>query len=432
MNNRKLCIGLFVIVCIVLVILVIIYIRWTKSPEQFQDLPVSEMHMQYTPFIFAGYHEIYDYIISSTLIKHVNNQIQLTSKPVDNMSTTQDTTIQDTTTDVIAFASIPRIYVYISQNMPDKVNLVFTKLKKSNNLIQLYNKQITGRELPDADINKSVDVGSADELNSTGEQTRNSITDEQYDTVMKLVKKYSFNSVSLDFDSYLPDIRLYIQYMLSTNPGFMYNIVLTDAELEKLGTTRENVTPPNAGISMTLNQGIAKFITGSSKMDSDTTNTSTNEALFTTLLNNKEVIPVIDDAVRETLMKESTQSMERSIQAYLFKNKIMATNISMDRVALFKMSIINPYQTNIFYLLKDSSALGSAQNELSNKELESKFSKMFTPDLSPEKLAKYAAMYKTDPKQKIHYIPDLECFVLVNKFQLLRVVLKRKESELNM
>jgi hypothetical protein len=424
MNNRKLCIGLFVIVCIVLVILVILYIKWTKSPEQFQDLPVSDG--QYQPFIFAGYHEIYDYIISSTLIKHVNNQIQLTSKPVDNMSTTQDTTTQDTTTDVIAFASIPRIYVYISQNMPDKVHLVFTKLKKSNNLIQLYNKQITGRELPDADINKSVDVGSADELNSAGEQTRNSITDEQYDTVMKLVNKYSFNSVSLDFDSYLPDIRLYIQYMLSTNPGFMYNIVLTDAELEKLGITRENVTPPNAGISMTLNQGIAKFITGSE------TNTSTTEALFTTLLNNKEVIPVIDDAVRETLMKESTQSMERSIQAYLFKNKIMATNISMDRVALFKMSIINSYQTNIFYLLKDSSAFGSAQNELSNKELESKFSKLFTPDLSPEKLAKYAAMYKTDPKQKIHYNPDLECFVLITKFQLLRVVLKRKEIELNM
>jgi hypothetical protein len=422
-KNNKLYTGLFVIVCIVLVILVILYIKWTKSPEQFQDLPVSEMHMQYAPFIFAGYHEIYDYIISSTLIKHVNNQIQLTSKPVDNMSTT----------DVIAFASIPRIYVYISQNMPDKVNLVFTKLKKSNNLIQLYNKQITGRELPDADINKSVDVGSADALNSTGEQTRNSITDEQYDTVMKLVKKYSFNSVSLDFDSYLPDIRLYIQYMLSTNPGFMYNIVLTDAELEKLGTTRENVTPPNAGISMTLNQGIAKFITGSG------TNTSTNEALFTTLLNNKEVIPVIDDTVRETLMKESTQSMERSIQAYLFKNKIMATNIGMDRLALFKMSIINPYQTNIFYILKDSLASGT-QDELSNKELESKFSKMFTPDLSPEKLAKYAAMYKASnsnsEKQKTNNSmiinPDLECFVLINKFQLLRVVLKRKESELNL
>jgi hypothetical protein len=421
-KHNKLYIGLFVIVCIVLVILVIIYIKWNNSHEQFQDLPVSDG--QYQPFIFAGYHEIYDYIISSTLIKHVNNQKVLTSN-------TPDKEIHQIP-DVIAFASIPRIYVYISQNMPDKVHLVFTKLKKSANLIKLYNKQITGRELPDADINKSVDVGSADELNSTGEQTRNSITDEQYDTVSKLVKKYSFNSVALDFDSYLPDIRLYIQYMLSTNPGFMYNIVLTDAELEKLGTTRENVTPPNAGISMTLNQGIAKFITGSGKMDSDTTNTSTNEALFTTLLNNKEVIPVIDDAVRETLMKESTQSMERSIQAYLFKNKLMSTNISMDRIALFKMSIVNPYQTNIFYLLKDSSILGSAQDELSNKELESKFSKMFTPDLSPKKLARYAAMYKTDPKQKINYIPDLECFVLVNKFQLLRVVLKRKESELNM
>jgi hypothetical protein len=410
-KNNKLYTGLFIIICIVLVIL---YVKWNKAPEQFQDLPAN-INGQYQPFIFAGYHEIYDYIISSALIKHVNSQSRLSSN-------TNETEMSD----VIAFASIPRIYVYVSKNIPDKVHLVFTKLKKSDNLIRLYNKQITGRELPDADINKTVDMDS-EPISSFGEQTRNSITDEQYEMITNLVKKYSFNSVSLDFDSYLPDIKLYIQYMLSTNPGFMYNIVLSDAEIDKLGTTRENVTPPNAGISMTLNQNIAQLITGSPEPGSATNILNS----FTTLLNNKEVITVVDDAIRDTLMKESTQSMEDVIKSYLFKNKIMATNISMSRVALFKMSIINPYQTNIFYLLKDSSVSG-AQDELSNKELEGKFHKVFTPDLSPEKLARYAAMYKTDPKQKIHYTPDLECFVLVNKFQLLRVVLKRKESELNL
>jgi hypothetical protein len=307
--------------------------------------------------------------------------------------------------------------------MPDKLHLVFTKLKKSDNLVRLYNKQITGRELPDADINKTVDMDS-----ESGSGERNSITDEQYDMVTNLVKKYSFNSVYLDFDSYLPDIRLYIQYMLLANPGFMYNIVLSNAELEKLGTTRANVTPPNAGLSMPLNPGIAQLIT-SSESATDTV----GELLFTTLLNSKELVPVVDnDDMRNALMKESTQTRESSIKAYLFKNKQMATNISMDRVALFKMAVVNPYQVNIFYILKDSLASG-AQDELSNKELESKFSKVFTPDLSPEKLAKYAAMYKENPKLNTNIVkPDLECFVLVNKFQLLRVVLKKREDELDL
>ena len=403
-TTNKILIG---IILLILTVYVIYIIRLNFNTESFQDLPASGD--TYQPFIFAGYHEIYDYIISSALIKHVNTQSRLSSN-------TTETGISD----VIAFASIPRIYVYVSQNMPDKVHLVFTKLKKSDNLVRLYNKQITGRELPDADINKTVDTDS-----ESGSGERNSITDEQYETVTNLVKKYSFNSVSLDFDSYLQDIKLYIQYMLLANPGVMYNIVLSDAELEKLGTTRENVTPPNAGLSMPLNQGIDKLITGAESPVGIT---------FTTLLNNKELVPVVDnDDMRNALMKESTQTIESSIKAYLFKNKLMATNISMDRVALFKMAIVNPYQVNIFYILKDSSASG-AQDELSNKELESKFSKVFTPDLSPEKLAKYAAMYKANPSQHNNRIikPDLECFVLVNKFQLLRVVLKKRESELDL
>lgn len=415
MRNYKPFILLIIIICLASIVYYVRYVIRTKMNifEAFQDLP-AKINGQYQPFIFAGYHEIYDYIVSSALIKHVNSQALLTSN-----------TAEKEIADVIAFASIPRIYVYVSQNTPDKIYLVFTKLKKSDNLVRLYNKQITGRELPDADINKTVDMDS-----ESGSGDRNSITDEQYDTVTNLVKKYSFSSVSLDFYSYLPDIRLYIQYMLSTNPGFMYNIILSDAELEKLGTTRENVTPPNAGLSLPLNPGIAQLITGS-----ESATDTVGGLLFTTLLNNKELVPVVDNDMREALMKESTQSMERSIQEYLFKNKQMATNISMTRVALFKMSIVNPYQTNIFYILQDNLASG-AQDELSNKELESKFSKVFTPDLSPEKLAKYAAMYKAkskEQKKETNIIkPDLECFVLVNKFQLLRVVLKKRESELNL
>ena len=411
-KNNYILLGRILLLVFVIYIIYIIYHLWTnRRTEPFQDLPVAEGLGQYAPFIFAGYHELYDYIISSTLIKHVNTQAQLTNSNTNN--TNQKSSLQLQTHDVISFSAIPRIYIYVTQSEPNKAHLVFTKLKKSDNLIRLYNKQITGRELPDADINKSVDIGS----DALGEQTRNSITDEQYDTVSKLVKKYNFNSVALDFDSYLPDIRLYIQYMQSTNPGFMYNVVLTDAELEKLGILRENVTPPNSGISITFNSGLETLFKGD----------DTKQLAFTTLLNGKELVPVTDAGIRETLMQESAQSMESRIKEYLFKNKLMATNISASRVALFKMNIINPYQVNIFYILKDT---GSAQDELSNKELESKFNKVFTPDLSPEKLAKYAALYKANPKQKMFYNPDLECFVVVNKFQLVRVVLKRNEKEL--
>jgi hypothetical protein len=128
-------------------------------------------------------------------------------------------------------------------------------------------------------------------------------------------------------------------------------------------------------------------------------------------------------------MVQSGSVIESTIKKYLFKNKLIATNINMKRIALFKMNIVNPYRVHIFYILKDNTAINS-QDELSNKELESKFSKVFTPDLSPEKLATYADIQRTDPKQKININPDRECFVIVNQFQVLRVVLKRKESEL--
>lgn len=403
MKNFNKCI---ILIIILLVIAIYILFRiWNKHvSEPFQDLPAT----QYAPFIFAGYHEIYDYIISSALVKHVNMQTQLTKKNLEPSLSIDN--IQST--DVISFTAIPRIYIYVSRGEPNKVYLVFTKLKKSDNLVRLYNKQITGREMPDAEINKTVDI--------SGESERASITDEQYDTCIALIKKYNFSSAMVNFDDYISDIRLYIRYMLETNPGFMYNIVLSDAELEKLDITREKATSPNSGISITFNTGFENLLKGDAGEIGD------NDR-FTTLLDERELVPVTDSGIKETLMHESTQSMELLIKEYLFKNRVMATNISASRVALFKMNIVNPYQANIFYILKDT---GSAQDELSNKELDIKFNKTFTPDLSQEKLAKYAALYNANPEQKTFYSPDLECFVVVNKFQLLRVVLKRNEKEL--
>lgn len=406
MNNIHKKIGIILLLAF---IVYIIYHIWSNrvATEPFQDLPAS----QYSPFIFAGYHEIYDYIISSALVKHVNMQTQLT-----NSKSETSTTIDNMQTpDVISFAIIPRIYIYVSQGEPNKAHLVFTKLKKSDNLVRLYNKQFTGREMPDAEINKTVNIN-----NFNGDSERVSITDEQYETCISLIKKYNFNSAMVSFDDYVTDIRIYIKYMLETNTGFMYNVVLSDAELEKLDVTREKVTPPNSGISITFNSGLEQLFKGDDGeiVEGDR---------FTTLLNGKELVPVTDAGIRETLMQESAQSMESRIKEYLFKNKLMATNISASRVALFKMNIVNPYQANIFYILKDT---GNAQDELSNKELDTKFHKVFTPDLSQEKLAKYAALYNANPKQKMFYNPDLECFVVINKFQLLRVVLKRNEKEL--
>jgi len=379
------------------------YIRNTfqnPEPTRKQDA------MNYAPFVFAGYHEIYDYVVSSELIKHINNQVQLT------------TVNQQTPTDVISFESIPRVYIYVSESTNNKIHLVFTKLKKSKNLISLYNKQIDIKNLPEKDIDKTVILPEDME---SGEAVRNSITDEQYSTVMSLIKKYDFSSAKIQFDNYLPDIKMYIQYMLLTNPGFMYNIMLTDDELTELELTRDKVTPQNAVTSLPLNPGFEEHLTKKN---------STKGNMFTALLNNRNLVPVVDKKIHNELMKQSASEIESTIKKYLFKNNLMATNINMKRIALFKMNIVNPYQVHIFYMLKDSFGNSSVQDELSNKELDIKFSKVFTPDLSPEKLAKYAELSNANPKQKITYNPDRECFVLVNKFQIYRVVLKKKESEL--
>lgn len=420
--NRKIYNNILLFIILIVALLgIYIYYKFVRvNNEPFQDpepqnnITTTSTNMttnnitQYKPFFYAGYHEIYDYIISSTIIKHINNQIQLTST-------------SNTSQDVISFASIPRIYIYVSQQTPSKAYLLFTKLKKSDNLIRLYNKQLN-QAIPDKDINKTVIIPNDQ---NESETERNSISTEQYEMVMTILKKYSFSGTNVDFNVYLADIKLYIQYMLLTNPEFMYNIVLSDTELKKLDVTREQVTSPNAGLSITLNEGIDKLLSSAG----DNNKNDDNMVLFTTLFDGKELVPVFDNKIRDELMKQTTETMETTIKKYLFNNKLLATNISMDRIALFKMSIINPYQVNIFYILRDNISTG-VQDELSNKELETKFGKVFTPNLSPEKLAKYAELYEANPKQKMYYNPDKECYVLFNKFQVMCIVLKKKESEL--
>lgn len=384
----------------------------TIKPEPTNSTPVYT-----TEFIYAGYNDIYDYVISKALLDLLN-QHEASTKA-------QPTSIL---TESILFEDIPRIYLYIAKDAPAKANLVFSKLRKPESLIQLesgqLNKYMQSSKHSALDTEKTIDPLDVPE--------RASITDDQRQQLFALIQKHNITQLPvLDINQHIKAIQQYLAYMKTVNPDFFSNIIFTSKELELLDVDKESL--PQIGLTATLQMN-PKYITLTGQ---------TPGATFTTLLNTvgMEYNFIFGHEMESYLINSAMESLKRDIQNFLFKNPSLGINISQDRLALFKASMVNSYQVNVFYKLKDY--IGNM--ELTNSELASKLEKVLKPadNLTPVKLKalKEKALLNQQSNNgnkdtggsvpKVVVMPDRLFNMMYNEFQAIKVVVKQNEPDLS-
>ena len=384
-----------------------------------------------TEFIYAGYNDIYDYIISKALLDLLNqHEASTQSRPTSIL------------TESVLFEDIPRIYLYISKDTPDKANLVFSKLRKPESLIQLESGQLnqymqsSKPSVPDTE--KTIDPLDVPE--------RASITDNQRQQLFALIQKHNITRLPvLDINQHIKPIQQYLTYMKTVNPEYFGNIIFTPKELELLDIDKESLPQPD-GLNATLQMN-PKYIALTGQ-----TPGVNYPATFTTLLNTAgmEYNFIFGKEMETYLVNSATESLKRDIQNFLFKNPSLGINISQDRLALFKASTVNSYQVNVFYKLKDY--IGNM--ELTNSELTSKLEKVLKPadNLTPAKLKalKEKAILNQQANNgnngnkgnkgnkgtggsipKVVVMPDRFFNMMYNEFQAMKVVVKQNEQDLS-
>ena len=360
-----------------------------------------------TDYLYAGYNDIYDYIISSELLDLLK-QHEAFIKPTSSSNNTKPTDILN---EDLIFADIPRIYIYITKDQPTKANIILSKLKKSPDLIKLANGQlkvITETPIPDKDKT----------LNMLEGATRNSVDPAIYSKLVSLIKKHNIAGLpGTKLAKHLPAIKTYIKYKTMLEPGFMSNIQLTPTERILLNIPDTEQLPSSSIPGLSMNPDYSMFITAKTKANNP-------EPRFTTLLDDVNQYNFI---TREDMIMHMTQDadkeLQHSIKKFLFQNPELGINIKLDkRIAKFQLDMINPYQADLFYILADN--LGDT--ELTNKEIKAKHALILTEDLSPDSLEKLKMQTALNPDKPVTYNPDRYFYLFYNAFQIIRINIKRE------
>ena len=382
-------------VAIILLIIIILLALYKFSgfesgtPDTTTHPALPTQYASGKPFIFAGYNEIYDMIITVELLEQLNQQLKSINKSP------------------LTFDQIPRLLIYIYDDDQATINIIPSKLKKSAYLLQFY-QSLTETSPDDMQRDQSTDPAT-------------SITAEDFYKLEMMFKKHTITALSIDQDKYLSIIRKYIKYIIELHPEAMYNLALTSKEYTLLDINNDSVNKlilDNSMPSLMMNKRYRAL------MDNDTPpETTFTNTLFSSY---KQVHIIFSPDMRDYYFEESRSQLEATIKAYLFNNPELGININMARILLFKMNPANNYEANIFFNLKES----KSPDELTNKELYAKYSNIFMPNLAPEKIAKYTKLMDADPGLKATFKPDMEFYVLYNGFQVTRLLLKNRERDL--
>lgn len=405
-----LCAGIIILAAIVYTI----YAKHNPPPsikESFQhqsnktDSKPATTQKPATEFIYAGYNDIYDYIISSellALLKQRESSIKPTSSSNNNIKPT------DILNEELIFADIPRIYIYITKDQP--ANIVLSKLKKSPDLIKLANDQLKViTDTPITDKDKTVTMLDV--------AARNSVDPAIYSRLVNLIKKHNITGLpGTKFEKHLPAIKTYIKYKTMLEPGFISNIQLTQKELELLNVPDTERLPSSSMAALSMNPDYTSFIMADTKKTKP-------PITFTTLLDEVGQYNFItrEDMITH-MVQEANYNLQHSIKKFLFQNTDLGININLDtRIAKFQLDMINPYQADLFYILADN--LGDT--ELTNKEIKAKHAFILTEDLSPISLEKLKMQTELNPDKPVTFIPDKYFYLFYNAFQIIRVNVKR-------
>jgi hypothetical protein len=275
---------------------------------------------------------------------------------------------------------------------------VFSKLKKSPVVLHLYKNTLQNAK---PDTNKSVNLMNTPE--------RSSVSDETYKKVVSLLNKYNMpSSFKVDMiNEYKGPIQAYYRYMELFNNMDAYNVVFTKEEREALQLTMR--MPSDIEQFMLFNTSYPKEI---------------QEVTFTNLLNKPGLVfeyVTKPDAV-DQMFKNYAGLIETNIKAFLFKNSRMGTNISPDRIKLFKLDFINSYKVSLYYILQPY----TGDMELTNAEFQKKLQTILVPERNPDQLREFEIKKKQNANTT--FIPDSYFYLHYNEFQFIKVIVKKKED----
>lgn len=403
-------------------------------------------------FIYSGYNEIYDYLISKSLYHTLHDLEKKANKKKKQK-------------ELFSFESIPKLYVYVLEEQPSKIHIVFTKLKKSDNLINLFHKTLKQENVSN-EKNKIVEKkGSNTNNNIIIEDNNNSDFQNEITNIKNLVTKHNLTNVSYDLEENQEDIKQLNILLGNTDNNILDNFILLPEDNKVLKITSNITKEGDILKTLSLDKNYLNIFSKANSSDSNGNN-SFKHKFSNVLLGESNFI--FDEEKKDYLYHQESLINKQEIQHYLFKNNALGIFISLDRIHTFKMSELNSNLVEIYFKIDNK------KGELNPKEIMNKLSSSLNIELSKEflivneELNKDSKLNKSNmgkedkqkeeentiegeeeteentqdnnklqkednlKKQINNYKPNLSFYYLHNKFQVVKVIIRPYEKDLVM
>ena len=422
-----------------------------EIPDYFEELMKSQVEnalqmkkVNETPkikFIYSGYNEIYDYVISKS-IYHQLHQLESKNKSKNkNKSKKKNKIIEDKDNNLhkqlFHFENIPKLYVYVLEEQPTKIHIVFTKLKKSQNLIDLFNKTLKQETVvPQQNkINDKLQSSTITENNNNANNTNNN----DIQNIKDLITKHNLTKVNYDLEENEEDIKELIRLLGNVGDNILNNFIFYPEDNQIL-KTNHNINN-NEDLIRTL-----KYDTNylNNYNERSKKNPKFQHKFTNVLLGDSNFI--FDDDKSQYLFHQEDLNNKQNITNYLFQNNNLGIFISLDRIEKLEMNELNSNLIELYFKINNK------KGELSGQEIRSKlgdnlnieFTKQFVnvnKELVEEDNNKEDEVLQeeelientenTKPLTKLNNIkPNLSFYYLHNKFQIVKVIIRPYEKEL--
>lgn len=408
-------------------------------------------------FIYSGYNEIYDYVISKSIYQTLH-ELEKTNKNKRKQK------------ELFSFESIPKLYVYVLEEQPSKIHIVLTKLKKSDNLINLFNKTLSQENVINQNnkiINKKESnnnnfIIEDNDLENNGTDVETILENKSELQIIKdLIVKHNLTNIQYDLEENREDIKKLIVLLSNVNSNILDNLILYPED-NKILKINEKVTKKGEILkTLSLDKKYLDIFEKVNNKDNTFTHKFSNVLL-------SESNFIFDEEKKDYLYHQESLINKQEIQHYLFQNNNLGIFISPDRIHTFKMNELNTNLVEIHFKISNK------KGELNPKEIMNKLSSSLNIELSKEflivneELNKDSKLNKSDmgkedkqkgeentidgeeeieentqdnnklqkadnlEKQINNYNPNLSFYYLHNKFQVVKVIIRPYEKDLIM
>lgn len=305
-----------------------------NNNNQYLDINTLFKNNNDNKYIYSGYSEILDFILSKNIISFLKNDYSTI-----NLKPEQQTFIKS-----ITFEDIPRIYIYCKYNEPNTSYLFFHPkyFKKSESLLKLNKKLVTKNNNP---------------------YPRKEVTNlEKTKRFENILNAYNmFNDISIT-NEYINLLSRYIIKNKSTSDLTKYTILNYD-EISKYKMILPDVSKTEFSKTNYLLSDLINIVNIDNKslelLKHNNNYKKINETLmtniypFSNILFNKFKF-INNNDIKTNLIKKEKAYMDILALEFILKNESINSNIDYTRVSNYTSSLIDPNTLNISFRLKQS------------------------------------------------------------------------------